>query len=151
MQIILNKYWEDRWIKAGVHGGNGWATKATNHVDLPNQSEQTLNENESQGFKKQNTELQWTRFPPLEQNTNLKTKCCRRQYISIKISESFLLPFPSLWDPMFISKQGHYTPPTPRVVSAIRVCRPLEALLDSASQTSWTAFLTRYIKMQILI
>lgn len=114
MQIILNKYWEDRWIKAGVHGGNGWATKATNHVDLPNQSEQTLNENESQGFKKQNTELQWTRFPPLEQNTNLKTKCCRRQYISIKISESFLLPFPSLWDPMFISKQGHYTPPYPQ-------------------------------------
>lgn len=72
-----------------------------------------------------------------------------------KIHNLSLPIIPSLWEPKFISKQGHYTAPKTAVIRDITICRSFRgtwrtALLGSASQTLGTVFIADEVKMQTL-
>lgn len=86
-----------------VHGGNDEVTKANVHVSIPNQSEQSLNKGENQGCKKRVTIAIFIRVPSLEAKYKLKSQM-QGNGISIKNSESFLLHFPSFWEPKIVSR-----------------------------------------------
>lgn len=98
-------------------------------------------------------QLHLSGFLLLGYSTNLKARCCRRQCISIKNSESFLC-LSHVFGNLSLSQSRNAI--TLLTQSAITVCRSLRApqktvFWGSTSQTLWTMFILADVEMQILI